>query len=87
MGIASGEEFYDQRLALLDLDGDFLAGLQPVEKCRGGEDADVRIRLAELVVFEEDVRIEQIAQKFIAANWMADFFLERFLFVVKLGRG
>jgi len=87
MRIADGQELDDEPLSLLDLDSDFLAELQAVEKRRSGKNADIGISLAELVVFQKDFGIQKIAQQFVATDGVADFFLEGLPFVIQVGCG
>src|SRR5712672_3630249 len=86
MRIARGEEFDDERFALFDLDSDFLTGPQTIEKCGSRQPTDVGICLAKFIVFQEDVRIEQVAQQIVASNRMSDFLFERLLLVSQIGR-
>ncbi len=79
MRFADGKKFGDEGLSGFDFDGDFFAGLQAIEKRGRGQNADVRIGLAKLVVFGENVRIEQIAEQVVATKGMTEFFLERVL--------
>src|SRR5260370_18287008 len=84
MRLADGKKFDNEGFSGFDFDGDFFAGLQAIEKRGRGQNADVRIGLAKLVVFGENVGIEQIAEQVVAAEGMTEFFLEEVLFFFKL---
>ena len=55
MRIAGCQKFKDERLSCLDLNGNFLAGSQAVEERGRWQYADIRVRLAEFVVLDEDI--------------------------------
>src|SRR5204863_4996395 len=86
MRLADGQKLDDEGFSGFDFDGDLFARLQAIEKCGGGQNADIRIGLAKFVVLGEDVGIEQIAQQTVAAYRVTEFFLEGLVLVIPFYR-
>src|ERR1700752_1032595 len=84
MRFADSQKLDDEGFSGFDFDGDFLPGLQAVEECRGGQDADVGIGLPEFGELAEDLRIEKVAEEIVAADRVREFFLKRVFFLVKV---
>ncbi len=87
MRIADGEKFHDHCFTRLDFHRDFFRGPQSVEECRSRQNGNVSIGLAELVVLQENFRVEQVAEQRIAAHRVPHFFLQLCLLFRKLHRG
>src|ERR1700720_2359432 len=79
MRFTDGEEFYDQSLARFDRDGNFLVRAQSIKKRWRGQNAHVGVGLTKPIEFEENVRIEKIAEHFVPANGPAELFFEALL--------
>jgi len=60
-GVADIDEFHEQRLALLDIDGDFLAGFEAVEKRGRREFRDIPVFARDLPEVGKNSRIHQVA--------------------------
>src|SRR5690348_17235243 len=82
MGFTDRQKLDDEGFSGFNFDGDLFAGLQAIEKCGGGQNANVRIDLPKFVVLGEDVGIEQIAQQTVAAYSVTEFFLKRLMLVI-----
>ncbi len=88
VGFAQAGEADEERLALFDVHGNFLAQLEAVEKGRGGQRGDRAVVLAGFFQLGEDIGIHQIVEEVVVADIALQALgqLGLFLFQVDLGR-
>ncbi len=87
MRFADGKKSHDHRLARLNLDRNLFARLQAIEKGRRRQHTRIRVGLPEFVVFQINVRIEQVAKQRVNLDRVTYFFLQLGLFLGKVGSG
>src|SRR5208337_1551131 len=67
-----------------DLHGNFLGGLQAVENGGSGQDTDVAISLAEIVVLQVNLGIEKITEQSVAMHGVADLGFQLYFLVIQV---
>src|SRR5581483_9572811 len=72
VGVPDGQAADDQRLAPVDVDGEFLVGIDAVEEGRGGQDADVAEGPPVLGEVGEDLRVHEVGGQLVVGDLPAD---------------